>query len=293
MQMVDSSKVLIRYLTRRMGALRPMVIADVGANPLGKPIYGALLRAGMAQVWAFEPNAEARARLMAEASDAITIRPFAVGDGQAATFYTYPASEMSSLYPLSAKALGFLGHFRRHLGTETPQPIITRRLDDISGLPDLDFLKMDAQGAECAVLSGGQNRLSKAVAVVVEMRFYRLYDGEPALWELDRALRAQGFELHRFLHQKSRMLGHSQRARVKPDLLASQLIDGDAVYIRSLEDRSAWSDEALCHLALLAAGVFGSHDLALLCLDTLAERGQVSRKLAEGYVDLLPAELRA
>ncbi len=286
-------KALIGYLARRLSPLRPIRIFDVGANPLGKPPYAALLRAGVAQVWAFEPNDAARAQLLETTPDGVTVLPDAVGDGRAATYHAYPASEMSSLYPLSAAAIGYLGHFRRHLGTETRRSVTTRRLDDIADLPGIDLLKVDAQGAECAVIAGGRDRLASAVAVVAEMRFYRLYDGEPTLGDLDRTLRDQGFVLHKFLHQKARMLGHSQRARVDAAALGSQLIDGDAVYIRSLENRDAWSDDALAHLALIAAGVIGSHDLALLCLDTLAARGRVPRKLAEGYVDLLPAELCA
>ena len=291
--MTDHAKALIGYLARRLPPGRPIRIADVGANPIGKPLYGGLLRAGLAQVWAFEPNDDARARLTAKAPAGVTILPDAVGDGRAGLFHAYPATEMSSLYPLSAAAVGYLGHFRRHLGTETTNPIATRRLDDIADLPPLDLLKIDAQGAECAVIAHGHAKLASAIAVVVEMRFYRLYDGEPALWELDRALRDQGFVLHRFLHQKARMLGHSQRGRVNVAALGSQLIDGDAVYLRSLETRAEWSDTSLAQLALLAAGMFGSHDLALLCLDTLAARGRLPRKVAEGYVDLLPEDLRA
>jgi hypothetical protein len=112
------------------------------------------------------------------------------------------------------------------------------------------------------------------------------------LHELDRSLREQGFVLHRFLHQKARMLNHSQKARVKAKAMSSQLIDGDAVYIRSLEDRAAWSAAQLRALALLAATI-GSHDLALLALDALVGRGLARKSLPAAYVDHLPQELRA
>lgn len=277
----------IDWLGRRLQPLRRLRIADVGANPLGKPVYGALVQAGLAEVWGFEPNAAAFARLPGD-DPAVRVLPHAVGDGRAAMFHAYPASEMSSLFPLSARAVGYLGHFRRHLGTETVQPIQTRRLDDMADLPRLDLLKVDAQGAEVAVLEGARDRLSEAVAVVAEMRFYRLYEGEPALWELDRALREQGFVLHRFLHQKARMLHHSQRGKVDARAIGSQLIDGDAVYIRCLEDRAVLGDDQLAHLALLAAGVFGSDDLVLWCLDELSARGGGRKGLAAGYAEFLP-----
>ncbi|MEE4346938.1 MAG: FkbM family methyltransferase [Paracoccaceae bacterium] len=288
--MALAGKTLIAMLGARLDLAAPLAIVDVGANPLGKPVYKPLLSAGLAHVWGFEPNAAAFARL--EGASNATYLPKAVGAGGPATLHAYPASEMSSLYPLSESAIGYLGHFRRHLGQEERIGITTHRLDDISDIDRIDLLKVDAQGAECDVIGGARTKLAQAVMVIAEMRFYRLYDGEPMLHDLDRSLRDQGFVLHRFLHQKARMLTHSQKGRVNAKALSSQLIDGDAVYIRSFEDRAAWSDSQLRALALLAATI-GSHDLALLVLDTLVARGLARKSLPGAYVDLLPQELRA
>lgn len=263
-------------------------VVDVGANPLGAPLYAPLMQAGLAHVWGFEPNEEACARLRAQAGECLTVLDKAIGAPGGARFHAYPASEMSSIYPLSAQSLGYLGHFKRHLGTQTQSEITLHALDDLNEVPAIDLLKVDAQGAERDVIIGAKGKLAGAVAVVAEMRFYRLYEGEPDLWELDKALRDQGFVLHRFLHQKARMLGHSQRASVNPKTMASQLIDGDALYIRNLEDREKISDMQLKKLALLAAGLFDSHDLVLWCLDELAARGGGARGLARDYVALLP-----
>lgn len=288
--MAVAGKSLIAMLAARLDLAGPLAIVDVGANPLGKPMYRGLQTAGFAHVWGFEPNAEAFARL--EASDHATWLPLAVGAGGPATLHAYPASEMSSLYPLSADSIGYLGHFRRHLGQESRISIATHRLDDMEDIPAIDMLKVDAQGAERDVIAGARGKLAQAVMVIAEMRFYRLYQGEPMLHDLDAELRAQGFVLHRFLHQKARMLNHSQKARVNAKAMSSQLIDGDAVYIRSFEDRAAWSDAQLQALVLLAATI-GSHDLALLAIDTLVARGLARKSLPGAYVDHLPPEMRA
>lgn len=274
--------------------LRPdrLHIVDVGANPLGEPPYKTLVEAGFAHVWGFEPNPEACARLRAEAGTGVTVLDKAIGQPGSAVFNAYPASEMSSIFKLCVKSIGYIGHFKRHLGTEVEMPSTLHALDSLADVPEIDLLKIDAQGAERDVIKGATAKLAQAVAVVAEMRFYRLYEGEPALWELDKVLRDQGFALHRFLHQKSRMLGHSQRNRVRPNAIGSQLIDGDAAYIRLLEDRASVTDMQLKKLAMIAAGVFGSHDLVLWCLDELTARGACERGLAKEYVDRLPAHLR-
>jgi len=287
--MAVAGKSLIAMLKARLDLVAPLAVVDVGANPLGKPVYKPLVNAGLAHIWGFEPNPEAFAKL--ENSPKASFLPLAVGQGGQTDFHAYPSSEMSSLYPLSASAVGYLGHFRRHMGQDTVTQIDTHRLDDIAEIPQIDLLKVDAQGAERDVIAGAQIKLAQAVMVIAEMRFYRLYDGEPMLHALDETLRDQGFVLHRFLHQKSRMLHHSQKARVNARALSSQLIDGDAVYIRSFEDRSAWSDGQLRALVMLAACI-GSHDLALLALDTLVSRGLVRKNLPAAYVDHLPQELR-
>ena len=279
------------YLKGVLPSLPALRVVDVGANPISQPLYQPLMDAGMAEVWGFEPDPKAFAEI--EPTDRVKVLPQAVGRPETVQFHAYKSSEMSSVYPLSERALGYLGHFNRHLGTETVVEMETHALDDLAEVPQIDFLKVDAQGSEVAVLDGGFEKLQSAVAVVVEARFYRLYEGEPSLGDLDMALRGQGFVLHRFLHQKARMIGHSQRARVNPRRTASQLIDGDAVYIRNLEDRAIWSVGQLGHLAWLAATVFESHDLALMLLDELEARGAASPGAAEGYVAQMPERMQA
>jgi FkbM family methyltransferase len=281
------------YLARVLAPARGLRIVDVGANPIEAPPYAELLRRGLAEVWAFEPHPEAAARLRAQAGDGVHVLERAVGRPGRAVFNAYPSSEMSSLYKLSPKSIGYLGHFRRHLNSEAEAEIDLDSLDVMAEVPAIDCLKVDAQGAELDVIAGAGAKLERAVAVVAEMRFYRLYDGEPALHDLDRALREQGFVLHRFIAPKSRMLGNSQAHRLNRRAIGSQLIDGDAVYIRCLEDRASVSDEQLAQLALLADTMFGSHDLVLWCLDELAARGTIPAKAAAKYVDKLPDGLKA
>ncbi len=267
-------------------------IADVGANPIEPPAYQPLLMAGLAEVWGFEPGDEAFDALMKNPPVGAHYVKAAIGVPGPAILNVYPAGEMSSIFKLSKDALYYLGHFRRHYGAETEISVNLRTLDDLSAVPPLDMLKVDVQGADRDVIAGASEKLADAVAVVAEMRFYQFYEDEPSLGDLDAELRAQGFVLHKFMHQKARMLGHSQRDYVNADAMGSQLIDGDAVYIRSMEHRGAWDNRALSVLALLASQVFESHDLALVCMDTLANRGAIDKSLLADYVAALPPEFR-
>ncbi|MEM7489227.1 MAG: hypothetical protein AAF390_08905, partial [Pseudomonadota bacterium] len=97
---------------------------------------------------------------------------------------------------------------------------------------------------------------------------------------------------HKFLFVKNQMIAHSRRDRVRPRAMASQALDGDAVFVRDLRAPEAVSDARLKALALLADAVFASHDLVLHVLDLLAARGAVAADLIDRYLAALPDGLR-
>ena len=284
-------------LTLLIEALRPfdpLVIVDVGANPRGEvPGYAGLMAAGAAKVWGFEPNAEAFAALEARNDPARVALPHAVGRPGRHTFYSHSISTLSSLYPFRRAAARFLGkpHWLRRKVEEIPMDLVT--LDTLDEIPAIDFLKMDAQGAELDVARGGLSKLSETAVVIPEVAFYQIYEGQPMQGDVDAELRRQGFVLHKYLFQKGTLLPSSQARRLHGRRARSQLIDGDAVYIRSMDDPGKVTDRTMLAMAILADAVVGSPDLCLMCLDHLVARGLAPDDLPAAYVDLLPAQLLA
>ena len=270
-------------LTGALHPERPMRICDVGASPLSVPPYQGLLDDGVAHVYGFEPNPAQYQKLVAEERPNATYFCKAVGLPGQRTLYVHPAAGFTSLYPMDGAALRAIGKE----GWINPRieavPLTTVTLDTLPDLPDLDLLKMDLQGAELEVLRGGLSKLSRAVAVVAEVRFHRIYEGEPMFGDLDQELRAQGFKLHKFLFTKSVMMPHEHEDEVVRARLTSQLLDGDAVYIRD-EDTAGFSHDQLMHLAFAADAVFDSPDLALHCVDHLIARGAAPADLPGDYI---------
>ena len=151
---------------------------------------------------------------------------------------------------------------------------------------------MDIQGGELSVLQSGRKTLSDAIAVIPELRFFRLYEGEPHWSEVDRELREQGFALHKMDFTPPLPLRNSLRGQMKSAAFRNQVIDGDAVYIRNLDTIEDWSDEQVKHLAFAASGVFASHDLVVHCLDQLVTRGVTEKDTPTRYFDALPKWMR-
>lgn len=280
----------IRFLLDRAATAQRMVIVDVGANPVIPPPYRELMQAMGCTVVGFEPQADAFTKLQAEAAENERYVNAALGAPGKGTLHIYPTDGFTSLFPLHRPSLDFLGRFQRQLREERTLEVELHAMDDLADVPQIDLLKIDVQGAEVDIYRTSAKKLAQAVAVITEVRFYQLYKDEPTLGDLDNALRAQGFVLHKFLPTKRAALPNSQNRRLAPRHMKNQLVDGDAVYIRSMEDIEAWSSDQLKHLALSAGTVFDSQDLALRCLDVLAARGDVTPDTPEKYADLLPAQ---
>lgn len=274
---------------RKPGA--PLIhVLDVGANPIeGDAPYKALLEQGLCRVTGFEPQPLALAQLLERKGPHETYLADAVGAGGEAVLHLTRASGFTSLFRADDRVAGLLGWTRQMRRTGTIA-VTTRRLDEMAAVGPVDFLKIDVQGSELAIISNAVARLSEAVAVQTEVRFLPIYDGEPRFGDLDRELAAQGFQFHDFVHLKRVNLAGAHAGRLRRRA-ARQVVDGDAIYLRDLSRAEMLGRDQLLRMAVLALGVFGSAGVAVHCLDILAERGQVVAGAVETLIGLLPPEL--
>ena len=133
-------------------------------------------------------------------------------------------------------------------------PVETRRLDDIEGIGDIDYIKIDVQGAEVDVFRGAPKTLAKATLIQTEVEFIELYEGQPLFTDVDRILRAAGFQFHTFL-------GFGQRcfkpllANDDPNRGLRQFLWSDALYVRDFLDfQSVPEDKLLKHHEFVEIG---------------------------------------
>jgi hypothetical protein len=63
------------------------------------------------------------------------------------------------------------------------------------GLQTVDLLKLDLQGAERLVLTGGEAVLERVRVIYTEIFFERLYAGAWLFWEMNEFLAGRGFKL--------------------------------------------------------------------------------------------------
>jgi len=267
---------------------QPLEIADIGAAWINEePLYKPLLDRGLARLNAFEADERQHPALREAYGEDLRLFGEVVGDGTPGTLHlTAPQSGMTSLFRPSARKLAFFNGFDRFGEVRETLPVQTTRLDDVAGLPDLDFLKMDIQGGELAALEHGQARLAQCAAIQLEVSFVPLYEGQPAFGEIDVWLRARGFMPHAFADLKRWSIAPVLRNNDMREPF-NQLLEADVVYVRDPTTPELWNPAVMRRLALIAHHVYFSLDLAGRVIHDLEMAGHVEAGAFGRYIELV------
>jgi protein O-GlcNAc transferase len=246
-------------------------ILDVGAALNDEPPYQALIDAGRARISGFEPDQQEREKLQKKYGDGHDFYPYFVGAGGAATFHRTNWALTGSLLEPNTHLLQkfhYLDELTRLVATE---PVATVRLDDLPEIRDVDFIKLDVQGAELIILQNALRILPEVLLIQVEVEFVPLYRDQPMFADVDVFLRASGFQFHAFD-------GLCGRA-FKPLLPATgpytpfrQVLWADALYVADWMHLERFTDGQLRRYAVLAHDVLRSFDLVHLLLSELDRR---------------------
>ena len=181
---------------RRIFREEPFVLVDVGALggiPKHYEAFGDDMR-----VIAFEPNEEECRRLQAEGDRRVTYLPFGLGarDESRKLYITYVPSSSSLFRPnqdFSDRLI--IEQITRVVGEETIR--LTTLDAALKHIGEIDFIKLDAEGAELDIMKGGRKSLSVdgVLGIFTEVRWHRAM-GTPIFSEVDLLVREFGFELY-------------------------------------------------------------------------------------------------
>jgi FkbM family methyltransferase len=278
-----------RILTEILTPAHLTAVVDVGANPIdGDPPYKAMLADGLCQVVGFEPQPGALARLNQTKGVHELYLPHAVADGTERTLHVCELEGMTSLLVPDPSHLALFNLFPIWGKVKERIPVATRKLDDIAEIAQMDFLKMDVQGAEREVLAHGRAKLRDTVVIQTEVSFVPLYQDQPCFGEMDLALRELGFLPHCVTGTKIWPLAPLVVGN-EPNRGIRQLLETDMVYVRDFSETGNMSAEQWKHLALIAHHCYGSYDLALKAIISLMELGAVPADAGKRYLASLPA----
>ncbi|MDB9750804.1 FkbM family methyltransferase [Candidatus Pelagibacter ubique] len=138
---------------------------------------------------------------------------------------------------------------------------------------NIDFIKIDVQGAELDIFKGGSKALKNVLKIVCEVEFVQHYENQPLFGDVCNYLSQHDIMFNKFLGLAGRAL--------KPIMLnndpniPSQHIWSDAVFVHHIQKIHNLSDIQLIKLSLLAC-VYYSLDLTFYCLSEYDKRNSSS-----------------
>lgn len=182
-------------------------VLDIGANR-GQFARRARRLFPMALIHAFEPVPEVFAALqeLAAADPLLRCHHLALGERDAEVLMAVndfsPASSLLPILPLTTAAYPYTARaHERRVALTTLDAWAAQRGE--AELPRPVLIKMDVQGYEDRVLSGGAATFSSAAAVLTEVSFAPLYQGQLLFDDLHQRLRAAGFRCAGFVDPAS------------------------------------------------------------------------------------------
>jgi len=271
----SDTRITLATLISQVSGMKETTIAEVGARIINEPGSGEppeiFHKLQHAKVIAFEPDSEACEKvngLTDSFAANIHAYPYALGlkNGQQ-TLYVTQDGMCSSLYkPNETMMRRFEALEVAYLKEEIPIDVVS--LDDFiqtEKINDIDFIKIDVQGAELDVFKGGEHALQGIIGICTEVEWAELYEGQPLFADVDLYLREHGLQMHHFIGGETRPLNGPSLPGIQQHLWS------DAVYFPSFERIETLSTNKLIKLAVMAT-LYDAYDLAMHALkryDTL------------------------
>lgn len=199
--------------------------------------------------------------------------PLALSDTEGeATLYVTKHPMCSSLFPPNEAYVNRFSALMEYMSLDFTIDIKTTTVDAFcqeEGITEIDFFKVDVQGADLKVLQGAKEILKSSVlAIQAEVEFCELYQNQPLFSDVDSFLREREFTLFSL----PVAFRHRQISPIASKINPGQLLWGDALYIRDLlEERVSKSlkePDKILKLACIA-DILNFPDYALELLEYL------------------------
>lgn len=254
----------------------PIIYVDIGARGGFEPEMKAL--AFCTDAIGFEPAPAEYARLQKDGNGpwhGRLILPHAVGGSNAKRLLHIPKD------PVAASLLAVEPQTCAPFGRDTFfNPVETIEVETLT-LPDalatadvaaVDYLKIDAEGAEFEILAAADILVRGLCALKIEVAFLPLRQGHPLACDLESHLRQRGFQLFDVIGaahwRDTGNVIHPFIDDLPVPYSRGQLVHGDFLFFRTAEslDFSSDSGRLQVHKTAFIAMAFGFFDYALRLL---------------------------
>lgn len=270
---------------------RNFIFCDIGARWGLEEPWESYRR--IIDVICFEPDKEEFSRLSEEKLKNDIVLPFALSDKKKSSLLNLTKNKgCSSLYEPNESFLNQFPNVKR-FKVQEKQVVELTTLDKLykEKIIELDFLKIDVQGAELDILRGGFDVINeKAIGIQLEVEFKELYKSQPLFSEVDSYIR----EKHKLILFDIRKVFWKYNEGLNIGSSKGQLIWGDVLYFRDPYDFPNWlekfsSEEATNKtiMACLMSQIYGYHDYALCVLNQKKLKKIIGKEINDILIKLV------
>lgn len=284
-------KEIIQYFCKKINTARPFTFIDVGAME-GIPRKWDDL-ASFIKVVAFEPDEREFSKLIG--LNNFTYFNYALfNSSEDLNFYVAQEAGKSSLYKPNQQVLSQFEGTNR-FQTLSEKKVLrehVKTLDMITQekfVTDVDFIKLDTQGSELAILEGGLKTLPQVFGIQIEVEFIEMYKNQPLFRDVDAFLSKAGFQLmdlRRFYWKQKDYYDFVGKGQlIFADALYFKKKDIFADHLASREDPSYGYSKMV--KAILTCLVYKAFDYAVSVARMGLERRYLSKKDYDEFKDMI------
>ncbi|MEQ7871096.1 FkbM family methyltransferase [Chromohalobacter salexigens] len=243
-----------------------LIVLDSRSRLLKMGAAQNLSNTGVFGIISFDPASEVSTPKQYEGSENIQVFQHALlGDGSPGTLHTCLDAGMSStLKPLPQERLP--ERYQQSAQVLTKLPISTVALDNIEGLPSIDWLILDELSDTTKILEHGQQALKNTLMIQARVAFQPTHQQQSNLAELQHWASRNGFRFYRFndMHNHS-LFGQSNGDNQKQ---ASELESADALFLPEEARLKKMKENQVRKLAFMLHTAFGAQDAAYYILNS-------------------------
>ena len=254
-------------------------IIEIGALQIQdkkEPFYQLLDYFPSSKIIGFEIDQEVCEKMNINSREGVKYYPYALGKAnERRKLYITQDPMCCSLYKPNEELLKLYNNLEvAYLKEETK--IDTVSLDyfiDKHEIGNIDFIKIDVQGAELDIFQGASKTLKNVLKIVCEVEFVPHYQNQPLFGDVCNHLIKHDLMFNKFLD----LAGRSLKPIVMNNKLnfPSQYIWSDAIFIYHIQKIKNLTDEQILKLSLFAC-VYLSLDLTFYCLSEYDRRYSTS-----------------
>ena len=210
-----------------------------------------------------------------------------LGDGSQSDFYECRRGSVSSILPPSTSQCSRYDGLSEATEVIRISVVQTKKLSEVVGDFNADFVKTDLQGGDLAVLRHGSPLARNAGAILIEVDFIDQYANSYRFWEVAKELRDWGFSFHSFIDFGTRPLSGFLDHVAEQPRRYRQWLWANALFIAEPDRWSEFPSRRLLALASMMHGVFRSSDYAWKLLKVLD--GRLGTQESQRFINLLRA----